>query len=219
MDSRENENYLSQINDYCVVDNKIFFLNTHSLFYFDINSKKSVNLLETSVDTLQVVDNTIYFLDKAERTFTLYSYSMESKESEEIIGHGITEPLTNLCSDFRIIDGKIIYSLREPYETRVLNEDGSKDVIFKNELNFSVSGANWESLYSILEINEKEAYLYSYSDGEQKMIGTIPKMYAPTGFAIIDGYIYFNSGSENTLTGEGIRLSIIPTVMKIEDIM
>ncbi len=205
-DSRENENYLSQINDYCVVDNKIFFLNTHSLFYFDINSKKSVNLLDTSVYTLQVVDNTIYFLDKAERTFTLYSYSIETKESEKIIGYGITEPLTQLCSDFRIIDGKIIYSLREPYETRVLKEDGSTELVFNGELNFSVSGANWECLYSILKINEAESCLYVYTNGEQKMIATLPKMNIASGFAIIDGYVYYNSGDK----------TIIPNVMKID---
>ena len=34
-DSKDNEYFLCQIRDYCIEDNKIFFLNTHSLFYFD----------------------------------------------------------------------------------------------------------------------------------------------------------------------------------------
>jgi len=45
--------------------------------------------------------------------------------------------------------------------------------------------------------------LYLYSDGEQKSIAVLNKMNSATGVAIVDGYIYYNSGYKTKVSNMG----------------
>jgi len=157
-DAKSNEQYLFQINDYCVSGNKIFFDNTLSLFCFDIGSREITELLDTSVYMLQVWEDSVYFLDDSEETFTLYKYSLDDRSVSTVIGNAVTNPSNYICCDFRINNSEIMYSLREPNGTYIIDKTGEQKTISAEIAEFSVLSAENSGIYSFTEENEDNRF-------------------------------------------------------------
>lgn len=199
-----NENYMCQIQDYSVVDEKVFFLNTHSLFYYDIPSRSITELKNITVETLQIVGEDIYFIDHAERTNTVYVFSMSDNFCKPVLGDGKYTPYEKAYMDFRIVNGNIYYTQAMPSGTYVMPLLGEEKIIADGRSTFICESSLSEGLYYMsYGLEESHLYFRDKDGNEEPACFSMKELNAATGVAVVDGYVYYNSGYERVLNDSG----------------
>ncbi|MBQ8389106.1 MAG: DUF5050 domain-containing protein [Clostridia bacterium] len=201
---KQDDKYMCQIYDYTVADGKVFFLNTHSLFYYDIATKSVKELKDTTVETLQVVGDDIYFIDHAERTDTIYVYSMTDGTCEIVLGNGEHTPMEEAYIDFRIVNNRMYYTQSTPSGTYVMNSAGESKIIgdgcavFVCESN--VAGGTYFMAYG----RDESSLKFRGQDGVPVPICfDMMELNVNFGVAIVNGYVYYNSGFDRVLNETG----------------
>ncbi len=217
-----NENYMCQIQDYAVVDEKVFFLNTHTLFYYDISSKSVTELKNITVETLQVVGNDIYFTDHAERTNTVYVYSTADNSCRAVLGNGKYTPDEKAYMDFRIVNGNIYYAQAMPSGTYMMPLDGEEKIIADGRATFICDAPMSEGVYYMsYGLDESHLYFRDKNENEVPACFSMRELNPATGVAVVDGYVYYNSGFERIFDDSGHYVynydSSKPTAQKIFD--
>ena len=198
-----NENYMCQIQDYTVADGKVFFLNTHSLFCYDIYSKSINELKNTTVESLQVVGNDIYFTDNSERTNTIYVYSMNDNSCRALLGDGEYTPMKPAYLDFWISNDSIYYCQAMPSGTYTMPLNGECKIIHDGRLYFICQSNTAEGLY-YMKYERDESYLYfNNKDSKESFVCEMKELNLSSGVAVVDGYVYYNSGFERVLEDHG----------------
>ena len=138
---------------------------------------------------------------------------------KKVVGEGFELPSENICSDFRVSDGKMYFSIRVPYKTNVMTENGNACELHNSELHFSAFTAE-KDIYCVL-FDEETSILYSLREnGIMENTVTLEKLYLAKGFTVVNGYVYYNSGYKVKTNNVGdIIYDYSSSVPKFEKIM
>ena len=198
------KNYMSQIQDYTVSDGKVFFLNTHTLFYYDISSKSINELKSTTVEALQVVGDDIYFTDHGERTNTIYIYSMRDHSCRALLGDGKCTPAEKAYIDFRIVNDTVYYTQAIPSGTYAMPLDGESKIIRDGRVVFACDSSVSKGVY-YMSYSTDESHLYFHDNNGNEFVAcfSMMELNLSTGVSVVDGYAYYNSGVERVLDDTG----------------
>ena len=201
---KQDDKYMCQIYDYTVADGKVFFLNTHSLFYYDIATKSVKELKDTTVETLQVVGDDIYFIDHAERTDTIYVYSMTDGTCEIVQGDGEYVSMKPEHHDFRVVDDKMYYCQAMPGGTYLMDLDGESKIISNGCSTFVCAPRDFEGIYLMSHgLNTSHLYFYDMEGNKTSACSYLLELDLNNGVAVVNGYVYYNSGYERILNEYG----------------
>lgn len=174
------------LQDYQVYKEKIFFLNASICAVFDIDSKEFKTLPKIlSVSAAEIREDKIYYIEHTERTFTLFSYNINTEEKKIIIGSGKSEPDEILIRDFVFGNNNLYIFQGMPQGLYQYNNDNIK-IISDFYIKWMHSW-NGGLLYSS---DNTSTFLYFYNNDSIKVIEMVP-FDASKGLTIVDGYIYF----------------------------
>lgn len=193
------ESYMAQIQDYTVVDGKLFFLNTHSLFYYDISSRSVKDLKEVTVETLQIKGDDIYFIDHGERTNTIYIYSLKNNSCKVFLGDGEYTPMEKAYMNFRISNGVVYYTQAMPSGTYKASMNGEGKIIRDSRVTFICDSSVSNGIYYMSYGLERSYLYFCDEDGQESFVCQMKELNINSGVAVVDGYVYYNSGFERLL--------------------
>lgn len=195
--------YLSQLVDYTIFNDEVYFLNTHCLFSLNINTKEITEYLETSVEMLQVYGENIYYSNHAERTFTIYQYSLNEGIVTVIDGEDVEEPNQNICLDFCIINDDLIYRVKEPDEIRIKNlKDGTQTVYIDEEIYFS--SFTFEEGIVCVNYDVEKSTIFTLDEwNASQNVFELYRLDLSKGVTVVNGCIYYNSGYRTIINGDG----------------
>lgn len=186
-----------------IYNGKIYIQSNFAFFELDISTKQ-IEKLHNDVARYQFHDNDLYFVDHANRTFTIYKMNLDTKIIEIVLGDGDYDPdKTNeeeKFSNFVITeDGSLIYAKRNPYG--LYDHDNNDLLIEAGENIYEYSLAHWGNVVYYV-IKEDRFTLVKYDvTTEEKQCVNIDDF---KDFASIteNGYYY-----ENT-SGECVKINI-----------
>ena len=179
-------------------ENKIYIQTSFSLYCYDISTCKA-EMIENDVGIFQIVKDQLYYIDHAERTFTVYKLDLNTKEKKIVIGEGkIQEKSTvsNLYSNFIIIDDALICCKRNP--------DGL--FFYMNNEEFLISNSEGVDEQYLLEYNGDLFFVQSQNGQNFIMKYDLSKKLLTT-FALFDDhysnlsvsgdYLYYKDAEKN----------------------
>ena len=197
-DTQEKKDAISQ--DYQVYKEKVFFLNASICAVFDMNTKEFKTLPKLfSVSEAEIREDKIYYIEHAERTFTLFSYDIETEEKKIIIGSGESEPDEILIKNFVFVENDLYIFQRMPQVLYQYN-NGNMKIISDFCIKW-MSSWNGGLLYSF---DNTSTFLYFYDNDNIKIIEMVT-FDTLRGLTIVDGCIYFFDGNPQVIQYNEIK--------------
>lgn len=211
-DNWEKNTYVS-FHDFIVCQDVILINNALTLDIFDLNSQELYHFLP-DVDEFALIDDTIFFVDHGEKSFSIYKKSLNSSPDEPPIlvrGNGKSLRYEESVEDNTMFDGviemnnQLYYTKRVPAGVFKYNESGDDELIdaisdqTKEDFLFLVTSKDDTNLYYIGPENR----LYKY-DSITQQITLVCELPLPDNefvisFQIIDGIVFYTVQSDNTI--------------------
>jgi len=171
--------YIS-LNDFALHDGHLYIAGTRT-------SVMRVNLEDYTTEQflgdcgkMVLLSNECYYLDHAERTFSLYHMKCDSKESTLLRGEGLSEPGTNKLRIDGIagMEDLIVYSVRDTSDVYLYHPDGNDEKIFDG----GGSGQDW--LFFIERCPANKLYFYTTDKSMLKLYEYQPE----TGISLLTSF-------------------------------
>lgn len=151
--------YIS-ISDFALLDGYLYIAGTGtSVMRVDLENYATEQFLEDCGGMVLLGDD-CYYLDHAEKTFSLYHMTCDSKKSMLLRGKGESYPDEMLIDGIAAVGDAVAYSVRDTADVYLYRPDGSDDRIF--------DGANSEQVWlSIISQGYSEKLYFYTTDGSQ----------------------------------------------------
>ena len=219
-----NKRLLCDVSEFVSDDNLITrqFLNIDSFYIYgdDIYIKSSIELYKYNMNTKEVsvsiddiydlvfIEDKIYYIDHALKSFSIYEYDMHTNEKKLILGDGQGKRGGTAKIDAELFDGvflldnELYYTRRIPYQLYKYNADGEDILIAEIPDNkydvFSVYAGDDKIYYRI----GNDFYEYTPENKETKKLIAVEKITSNDGnseFIVVnDTLIYYeDENSEN----------------------
>ena len=134
-DEDENNYDYVEISDFALLDGYLYIAGTGiSVIRVNLENYATEQFLEDCSDMV-LFGNDCYYLDHAERTFSLYRMTCDTKESALLRGEGYTEPeLDRMRIDNIVgVDDTVVYSVRGTADIYLYQPNGSDEKIFDGD--------------------------------------------------------------------------------------
>lgn len=160
-----------------IYNGKIYIQSNFAFFGFNMSTGK-IEKIHNDVGTYQIYDNHLYFVDHANRTFTIYKMNLETKATEIVLGDGEYEPDKTIeeekFSNFVITeDGSLIYAKRNPYG---LYDHSNNDLLIEageNIYQYSLAYRGNVIYYVIKEENRFSLVKYDVATREKQCVSIV----------------------------------------------
>lgn len=163
-----------------VIDEKIYIKVGLELFSYNIASKEKTKLLD-DVSYYQIAGDFIYYIDDAERTFTIYKKDLQNGKTEILLGDGNTKikgsnsaapRYKNLC-----ICNDILYYCKLDSESEgIYKYDGEKEILVFGSAHIDESsiGVYGNSILFVTKNSEKwELTKYDVTTGKTTVLSKL----------------------------------------------
>ena len=182
-----------------------------SLIRFCMSTGKAENFAEDVAEYAFLGEN-FYYIDHAEKSFSIYRMNLITKQSDLIRGDGITKRdiLPERYADYKWFDNVIIsngalyYTMRGPAKLFRLEADGN-DVLIEDfgmdqEAEFLTAAVNGNTLYYVLESGPLAGRLFAYDteSGDRKAVAECGDINYARGIRIVDDSVFYNSAADNS---------------------
>lgn len=159
-DDQEQDIYYNAICDFALQDGYLYIAGTGiSFIRVNLENHATEQFLEDCSEMVLLGDD-CYYLDHAERTFSLYHMPCDSKESTLLRGEGTTEPEGMLIDGIAHIGDSVAYSVRKASDIYLYNPDGDDEKIFDGD----DSDQLW--VFFVKQCSAEKLYFYT-TDGSQ----------------------------------------------------
>lgn len=147
--------------------------------------------------------NSLYYIDHAEKTFSIFKQDLETGESVLFRGNGISKlkledsPSEDRYDNVICINNRLFYTMRAPGKVYRAEESGADTVVaeFPSATNtdYLTISANENSLYYLVESGQLEGHLFAYNaiDGHKTELAAPNNIYSELGFKVIADYVFF----------------------------
>lgn len=157
------------VNDFQIADDRLYLATTGiSAIYYNILQGTTEEFLE-DFSCAVISSDACYYIDHAQRTFSIYRMAYDTGEVRLIRGEGITEPSTDLTriDGLAMIGNSVYYTVRDACDIYRLDDDGEDELIFDGTANGSswlylVSSNSCDTFY-FYEEDDLNFYVYSYN--------------------------------------------------------
>jgi hypothetical protein len=166
---------------------------------------KRLQLVVDDASAFEVVGNNIYYIDHAQRTFTIYKKNLKIMKTDIVLGKGESEPKKGiLYRGFSFVGDKMYYYTSNPYGVYVYRDGKSITVSDKN-MSWIHTFLKYEGdLYYLEEINDKDSKLMKVNTENNSVSKiTVVKDYSGYWAKIVNGYLYYQKRDEGI---ESIRV-------------
>lgn len=160
--------YLS-LNDFALLDGYLYIAGTGT-------SVMRVNLADYATEqflgdcsSMVLLANDCYYLDHAERTFSLYRMTCDTKESTLLRGEGNSYPENMRIDGIAGIENTVAYSVRDGSDVYLYDPSGNDEKIFDGDN----SGKVWLTL--VPQWTGKELYFYTTDGSQLKLYDYYPE--------------------------------------------
>lgn len=158
-----------EVSDFQIVDDRLYLATTGiSAICYNILQGTTEEFLE-DFSCAMISPDACYYIDHAQRTFSIYRMAYDTGEVLLIRGEGITEPSTDLTriDGLAMISNSVYYTVRDACDIYRLDDDGEDELIFDGTANGSpwlylVSSNSCDSFY-FYERDDLNFHVYSYS--------------------------------------------------------
>lgn len=198
------------LNDMKIYNNNIFVCDGIKLYLINTNDLKP-QLIHKDVNQYDVYGENVYYIEHAERTFTIYKKNINTQKIEKVLGDGVysedKNPTVPLYSKFVLTEnGNFVFTQRLPYklceytngnikviENSVVNplKTGhiyEESVIYKDEMIYYVRKENEEQiLYTCVSSPEETITIY---------IGNLKDF--SSGITVKNNYYYYKDKNNKT---------------------
>lgn len=177
------------LGDYVIYKNDLYFQDSTQLFFYN-KDKNSVEVLIDDVNSFQIKDDKIYYLDHASESFTIYEYDLENRKNKIVLGKGQSRPKEDIYKEFLWIDNVLYIYKRMPAGLfkyvdgkEILIDDGNvcNLINYKNDLCYIVN-------------NGFKTYLYKYNGEKISLEACMYYLNKNAGVSVVNDYVYYNSG-------------------------
>lgn len=157
------------VNDFQIADDRLYLATTGiSAIYYNILQGTTEEFLE-DFSCAVISPDACYYIDHAQRTFSIYRMAYDTGEVRLLRGEGITEPSTDLTriDGLAMIGNSVYYTVRDACDIYRLDDDGEDELIFDGTANGSswlylVSSNSCDTFY-FYEEDDLNFYVYSYN--------------------------------------------------------
>ncbi|PJI07263.1 MULTISPECIES: hypothetical protein [Clostridium] len=189
-----------------VQDNNIYFDDSMSVYLFDMSSGK-LKLLNDDVEQFKINNGYMFYIDHAQKTFTIYKENINDMKSQIILGKGVSKPNKGIYYGFDFIGSDLYFLKRIPDSTyehcanalyaykngneilmRKNNNEGIDEemVVYKKELYFATDDSS----------NKTTLWKYSNKDNTMSKVACLEssKLYSYfiwNTVKIVNGYLYY----------------------------
>lgn len=133
-----------EICDFMFHGNYIYIWNTGiSCYRVNLTTKEAENFLD-DVSNCVFSDTHCYYIDHAEKTFSLYEKDLKTLETKLIVGEGVYKPQNTAISHVYILDGELYYHERVSEAIYKYNPNGEDEKIVANNM-YSPELLHWQS--------------------------------------------------------------------------
>ena len=187
-----NNKDIGDIRQIMVVGDKLYLNCSSYIYSYDMKTKK-LQLLVDDADKFAVVKDNIYYIDHAQRTFTIYKKNLKSMKTNVLLGDGKSYPESNIYSDFIFIGDKIYYVTRNP-NGLYYNNNGKR---------VCISDKDSGPIEALMEYNGDIYYLEFANNSDPKFIkfntrnnttsqvALLKDISLSQGVKIVNGYVYY----------------------------
>ena len=189
---------MQNISSYYVNKNGVYVFCPSGGWKIDINKKSAERLIgNEGVYHYQFSGNDAYYIDHANREFSIYKLNTENGKKTLVVGEGVTNPKSNIIHNLVINGDSMFYFQREPnkiYKIDLTNNEKTDTgiVINPNSGNVEVMCISDNRLYYNLSENDDGKYsIYSYDLSSKNPKAKLEESdCACSRFTVIDGKIY-----------------------------
>ena len=183
-----------------------------SLIRFCMSTGKAENFVEDVAEYAFLGEN-FYYIDHAEKSFSIYRVNLITKQTDLIRGDGVTKRdiLPENSADYEwfdnviVLNGELYYTMRGPAKLFRLEADGN-DVLIEDfgmvqKAEFLTVAVNGNTLYYVLESSPLAGHLFAYDteSGDQKEIAECGDIYYARGIRIVDNCVFYYSTVDNSI--------------------
>jgi hypothetical protein len=200
---------MNNMDRFAVVNNKIYISYEMQLHSFDMVSGEIKNIIEDE-GIFHVNNNNIYYIDHAERTFTIYKKNLVDMKTQIIVGNGKSDKAKDMYKDFVFLGDSMFYILAKS------NGEWSLECL-RGEKNTPIVDKLMDTIAAVYEYRGDIYYSLLSKDGKVKLIKYNIKSNAvsqvaelkseevsPYNVRFVNGYAYFNN-KDNKVIGMGIN--------------
>ena len=186
---------VDSINSFSVIDNKLYIkFNNYSVYSYDMSTGE-IKLLIEDAYKFQVVKEYIYYIEKVQKTFTIYKKNLYDLKTQIVLGKGISQPKSDFYDDFVFVSDSMYYTTHAPNSLYCYN-DGKSIVITNN---------NEDSISTLIEYKGNAYYVIEADEGKNKLMklnsksNSISEVAELNGYTasyqlrIVNGYVYYST--------------------------
>lgn len=189
---------------FTVYDEKLYIMNTiFSCFEYDLETE-TLREFNHDVSSGVFLNNAFYFIDRSQRSFSIYKKNLETGVTELVRGDGITfqfgEEHNRIQYDsLAIVNGSLFYSTRFDAAIYQYQEDG-QDLLISDfaGTDIKILDATTDGRYLYYSCTSTTNILYKYDPVESKVIA----IEAPDDFKscwqymVVQDVLYYNNGND-----------------------
>lgn len=183
-----------------------------SLIRFCMSTGKAENFAE-DVAEYAFLEEDFYYIDHAEKSFSIYRMNLTTKQTDLIRGDGITKRdiLPENYADYEWFDNVIVsnkalyYTMRGPAKLFRLEADGN-DVLIEDfsrdqGAEYLTVAVNGNTLYYVLESGPLAGHLFAYDteSGDRKEVAECGDINYARGIRIVDDSVFYNAAVDNSI--------------------
>lgn len=132
------------IDDFLFHGNYLYIWNTGiSCYRINLTTKEAENFLD-DVSSCVFSDTHCYYIDHAEKTFSLYEKDLKTLETKLIAGEGVYKPQNIAISHVYMLNGELYYHERVSEAIYKYNPNGEDEKIVSNNM-YSPELLHWQS--------------------------------------------------------------------------
>jgi hypothetical protein len=182
------------IGSFKVDGNKLYIKSVISLFSFDMISGK-LKLLSDDVEEFEIVNEYLYYIDHAEKTFTIYKKNLNDMKTEILLGNGISKPGKNYYDEFLFLKGNMYYSTHIPNGIHIYN-NGKSTTISNKEHEYILALLEYRGdMYYVINGTDKKNKLMKYNakNNSSSQVAELKGYGESYGLRIVNGYAYYST--------------------------
>jgi hypothetical protein len=183
-----------------------------SLIRFDIEAQSDEIFLK-DVDYYAFSNNYCYYIDHAEKTFSIFQKSISTGQTELVRGDGISKrnmpPEEYDEHDWYdcvfSVEGEIYYTMRSPAKVYKLEQDGIDILIdgFEQigDAKYLSVAIHTNRIYYTIDNGSAYSHLFECNlhSGEKRDLLVLVDYHNALGFKIIDGYVFYISVTDRSV--------------------
>jgi hypothetical protein len=200
-----------------VIEDTIYMDYGEQVCSYNMNTKE-VKQLADDVEKFDVVGEDLYYIDHAERTFTIYKKNLKTMKTQIVLGEGISEPKDIVqYRDFIFIQNEMYYETLSP--TGLETEIPEGLFAYNNGKPVIISSKDSLGINSLIEYKGELYYIDATYDKEGKIIARLNNKngfkiaeinnyyFGASRPKIINDYLYYKS-KENENEIRSLRLDL-----------